>query len=355
MAFTNPYTAPSISGYNSSPPPDDGSETAANKVSWSTHKTKLADPIKTLSETDVSNTTAAFAKTINTDADVNNTVAGSISYTSSTLTLDTVTGMATATGTRAYHVITSTGATGTLIRLSDTNYNDGELIWLRSATSVVITLSSTGTATGRFLTGRQLFEDRALPFSLVNGAWSPAFLAGMDFYGSFAHGSATAISVTGMNQSDTAAFVLVLRNLRSATSDRLLGQLIGVTSGALTATNYIYRLSVEGTTANTYSGLNANTPSAESSVRMMNNNTSTGSSAVGINGIVVVPNHTSSLRKNGLLDLLYEYTATSVESERVHGHWQHNSTTEAIDGMKFSLSGGAAFSGGTIDAYLIRN
>ena len=42
------YVKPSISGYNSSPPPDDDSQTAANAVSWSKHKTKLADPIKTL-------------------------------------------------------------------------------------------------------------------------------------------------------------------------------------------------------------------------------------------------------------------------------------------------------------------
>lgn len=42
------YSKPSISGYNSSPPPDDDSDTAANAISWSGIKTKLADPIKTL-------------------------------------------------------------------------------------------------------------------------------------------------------------------------------------------------------------------------------------------------------------------------------------------------------------------
>ena len=46
----NPYSAQTISGYNTSPPPDDGSQTAANRVSWSTQKTKLADPIKTLAQ-----------------------------------------------------------------------------------------------------------------------------------------------------------------------------------------------------------------------------------------------------------------------------------------------------------------
>lgn len=42
------YVKPSIVNYNASPPPDDDSQTSANAVSWSKHKTKLADPIKTL-------------------------------------------------------------------------------------------------------------------------------------------------------------------------------------------------------------------------------------------------------------------------------------------------------------------
>ena len=46
-----PYTSVSISGYNSSPPSDDGSQTDSNRVAWSKHKTKLADPVKTLAET----------------------------------------------------------------------------------------------------------------------------------------------------------------------------------------------------------------------------------------------------------------------------------------------------------------
>lgn len=44
------YTTQTTSGYNSSPPPDDGSQTTANKVTWAYHKTKIGDPIKTLAE-----------------------------------------------------------------------------------------------------------------------------------------------------------------------------------------------------------------------------------------------------------------------------------------------------------------
>lgn len=44
------YTATSVSGYNSSPPADDGSTSESNKIKWSTIKTKLPDPIKTALE-----------------------------------------------------------------------------------------------------------------------------------------------------------------------------------------------------------------------------------------------------------------------------------------------------------------
>jgi hypothetical protein len=44
------YSTTAITGYNSSPPSDDGSSTEANKVKWSTIKTKLPDPLKTAIE-----------------------------------------------------------------------------------------------------------------------------------------------------------------------------------------------------------------------------------------------------------------------------------------------------------------
>ena len=44
------YSTVTVSGYNSSPPSDDASQTAANQVKWSTIKTKLPDPLKTAIE-----------------------------------------------------------------------------------------------------------------------------------------------------------------------------------------------------------------------------------------------------------------------------------------------------------------
>lgn len=44
------YSSVSISGYNTSPPSDDGTVTDANKVKWSYIKTKIGDPVKTAIE-----------------------------------------------------------------------------------------------------------------------------------------------------------------------------------------------------------------------------------------------------------------------------------------------------------------
>lgn len=62
--MANPYTSVSIISYNSNAPPDDGSESASNQVTWAKHKTKLGDPLKTGIEGVNTNTAAAFLKSI---------------------------------------------------------------------------------------------------------------------------------------------------------------------------------------------------------------------------------------------------------------------------------------------------
>lgn len=46
----SPYQSQSAVNYNSSPPPDDGSTVAANKITWAKIKSALADSIKTLAD-----------------------------------------------------------------------------------------------------------------------------------------------------------------------------------------------------------------------------------------------------------------------------------------------------------------
>lgn len=59
-----PYSTQSISGYNSNPPADDGSSSASNQILWATVKTKIGDPVKTLSEAIDSALVSAFPKVI---------------------------------------------------------------------------------------------------------------------------------------------------------------------------------------------------------------------------------------------------------------------------------------------------
>ena len=54
------YTSVTISGYDATPPPDDGTVSEANKVKWSTEKTKLGDPLKTAIEAINTNLVSAF-------------------------------------------------------------------------------------------------------------------------------------------------------------------------------------------------------------------------------------------------------------------------------------------------------
>ena len=60
--MTDLYTSQSISGFNSSPPADDGTESEANRVFWSTIKSKLADPLNTFAAAINSEVNTAFGK-----------------------------------------------------------------------------------------------------------------------------------------------------------------------------------------------------------------------------------------------------------------------------------------------------
>src|SRR5258708_12526021 len=44
------YSSQSASSYNSSPPPDDGSQVSANKITWAGIKPKLADSVKGMAD-----------------------------------------------------------------------------------------------------------------------------------------------------------------------------------------------------------------------------------------------------------------------------------------------------------------
>lgn len=76
--MASPYSNVNITGYNSNPPADDGSQTEANRVKWVTIKSKLPDPLKDAIEEINTNVGAAFGKVVggsgNTSTGINYTV-----------------------------------------------------------------------------------------------------------------------------------------------------------------------------------------------------------------------------------------------------------------------------------------
>lgn len=142
----NPYTSQTILGFNASPPPDDGSESTLNKLEWAKHKTKLADPVKTLAEAVNTAVTNAFAKSINTDAGVRNQLSGSFGYEWATATIGTDIIAADAS---AIAVGTEAGATqDTLQEITATGVFSGAQLVLkqRNATEEVNVIHATSTA-----------------------------------------------------------------------------------------------------------------------------------------------------------------------------------------------------------------
>lgn len=127
----NPFTKPSISGYNASPPPDDGTTGSDNEITWAKHKTKLADPLNTFATAIADNAETAFASTINTGNDQNNSMGGSLAWASSELTIAT----GAVTATRSHHTIDteSDASSDDLDTITATSVSTGALLVIRAA------------------------------------------------------------------------------------------------------------------------------------------------------------------------------------------------------------------------------
>ena len=143
---TNPYSSVSISGYNSSSPPDDGSQTDANKITWAKHKDKLADPIKNRQDTIDTRLVTAFGKTINTDADENNAMGGSLALTEKIFTIAS----GAITPTRSNVVLAAeSGTTDTLDSMATGSVADDTLMILSVDTGDTITINDAGGSAGQ--------------------------------------------------------------------------------------------------------------------------------------------------------------------------------------------------------------
>ncbi len=61
--MSNPYVPPTLSGYNSNPPPNDGTEDPSNQLDWAKHIDKIGDPLKLFAQAMNNNISDAFDKT----------------------------------------------------------------------------------------------------------------------------------------------------------------------------------------------------------------------------------------------------------------------------------------------------
>ena len=143
---TNPYSSISISGYNSSPPPDDGSQTSANEVVWQKHLDKIGDPLKTLAEAIDAALVTSFGKVINTDADENNAMGGALSLTEKIFTIAS----GAITPTRSNVVLAAeSGTTDTLDSMATGSVSDDCLLILSVDTGDTITINDAATGAGQ--------------------------------------------------------------------------------------------------------------------------------------------------------------------------------------------------------------
>lgn len=143
------YTPQSISGYNSSPPSDDGTQSSDNEVTWSKHKTKLGDPIKTLAEGINTQLVSAFGKVFygggETTKSSNYTVAvgdrGKLINCTSNLTLAFP--EAATAGGDFFVIVYANGANVVIDPNGSETVNGSATITVTSGTSVVLVCNGT--------------------------------------------------------------------------------------------------------------------------------------------------------------------------------------------------------------------
>lgn len=144
------FVAPTITGYNATPPADDGSQVIGNQLKWSYIKDKLADPVKTLLDQTIVAISGFAAQTINTTDGVANSIASNIGFAPDLLTI----AAGIIVPNRTYHTIETEGATSTdnLDTITNTDMDPDAILILRADnTAHDIVIRHIGGGTGNIL------------------------------------------------------------------------------------------------------------------------------------------------------------------------------------------------------------
>lgn len=213
------YPGVSVTGYNASPPSDDGTQSEANKVKWSTIKSKLSDAVKTALEAMDTALQAALSYATNTQATNYTTLAADHDKIIQVTASATITALLAATGGAGYRfgVYNGHSAAITVARSgSDTfpgaatsfSIAPGQLVWFYANASTNGYLVSIGISGG---VGGE--AKRAAVYQYT--AWDPSDLVGTATNASStAAASNTAASyVTQANSSGTLTNTAVIAGL----------------------------------------------------------------------------------------------------------------------------------------------
>lgn len=179
------YSSQAISGYNASPPSDDGTQAASNLVSWATEKTKLADPIKTLAESINTALVAAMNYSVRQITSSDSVVAGDhmrtveIAPTVSSAVTCTVTlaDAATMTSTFMVRIKNSCPVSQTIARATGGDTIDGTAANITIPAGGSIALTTNAAANGYLILATYNWD--------LQGTWTPAQGSGLSLVGGF--------------------------------------------------------------------------------------------------------------------------------------------------------------------------
>ena len=270
------YSTLSASGYNSSAPADDGSQVAANLVTWAGVKTKLGDPVKTLADAINTALVTAFDYTVRQISASDSTVAGdhmrTVEIAPTVSAAVTVSLMDAATATSGYLVRVRNSSTiaQTVSRVTGGDTIDGVAGTVTIQSKETRTFLVIGAATGYITLSIGSTTNLSLPGTLaVTGTITPSQTNGI--VGTTTNNNANALSV-GEYVSGTLA-VGSATSLSTGTAKTIIS--ISLTAGDwdVAATGYI--LPAAGTQV----------ASVASSISQTNNTLDTANGSIVVNAL----------------------------------------------------------------------
>lgn len=346
----NPYTSQTASGYNSNPPPDDGSTSEANRVTWAKIKEKLSDVVKSLAENINSNVEAAFSKTINVDPDQNNSMAGSLAFASSELTIAS----GSIVATRSHHTVDTEAdaAVDDLSNITTASVSDGAQLLLRAENAArVVTIKHEAGGAGQIhlIGGRDIVlssADTVIRLTRIGADWyqeGVSLVRGVPLVSKvptaagsiLLNGDGTDFTMDGTYD----IYEIDLIGLRVSTDSVNLTLQLQVGGVVVTASYNFYSQSMENSAGLSTEQATAGTAFA---ITETGSNQQVGNAATEqISGKITIFNAADTTgHKRVLWDIGYSDNRSTPDFVTIRGGGAYQGGTGAIDGFRLNVSSG---------------